>query len=96
MEKLKKIKSYHVLYTISIILILLFIAFLTYDCATYNRANSAPIQIFAIVRMLEFFLPSVIIYIIARILHKKRTRKELLDMIFNENKVSPSKKKERD
>lgn len=94
MSKLKKIKNYQILYMFSIILLILFLVFLIYDYITYTPANSAPFEIYAIVRMLEFFLPSLILYIIANVIHKKRNRKELLDMVFNDKKILPIKNKD--
>lgn len=93
MSKLKKIKNYQILYIISIILLILFIIFLIYDYINYTT-YSAPFIIYAIARMIEFFLPSLILYIIANVIHKKRNRKELLDMVFNDKTILPKKNKD--
>lgn len=70
--KMKKKNIYQFLYAISVFLLLGFWIRLGIDYAKYNKfTNSAPFYLFIIERAIEFLLPSVIIFIVARITKKK-------------------------
>ncbi len=57
---------------ISIAFALSFIGFTAYDIHVYNTTiNSAPIYVIFLVRAVEFIVPSLIFYILSRILKKK-------------------------
>lgn len=69
---MKKENIYKFLYYVSIALIIAFIIIVGIDYFNYNEIeNSAPFYAFVLVRLLEFILPSIIIFIIAKILKKK-------------------------
>jgi hypothetical protein len=57
-----------VLYIISIILIICFIVFTLIDYSKYNESYSAPFSAYIFIRCLEFILPSIIVFIIAKII----------------------------
>lgn len=64
MEKENIIK---VLYAISISLIIVFLIILAIDYSKYDTyTNSAPFSTFIIIRTLEFIVPSIILFLIAR------------------------------
>lgn len=72
---MNKEKIYKFLYVISIFLIIVFIIMLVIDYFNYNIINnSAPFYAFILVRILEFLIPSVIIFIIAKIVKKKYSK----------------------
>lgn len=57
---------------ISLILLVAFIVFLFIDYSFYiNSGTSAPFSVFILVRSLEFILPSIVIFIISKIIKKK-------------------------
>lgn len=69
---MKKQNIYKFLYFVSAFLILGFcirlgVDYFKYD--TYN--NSTPFYVFIIERVVEFIIPSIIVFIVARILKKK-------------------------
>lgn len=69
---MKKDNIYKFLYVISVMLILGFCIRLGVDYFKYNDLNnSAPFYTFIIIRVIEFLLPSIIVYIVARIVKKK-------------------------
>ncbi len=56
----------------SIAFALAFICFTAYDIHIYSTTvNSAPLYAFILIRAAEFVIPSVILYIVSRILKKK-------------------------
>lgn len=60
------------LYGISMILIVTFVIIVGVDYFNYNTfENSVPFYIFVFVRILEFIVPSVIIFVISKVLKKK-------------------------
>lgn len=60
------------LYIVSTFLIIVFTIKLGLDYFNYDTINnSAPFYIFILIRVLEFIVPSIIIFIIARMLNKK-------------------------
>lgn len=69
---MKKGNIYKFLYVISIFLIIGFVIRLVADYFKYNSIdNSAPFYTFIFVRILEFIIPSIIVFIVARIIKKK-------------------------
>lgn len=64
--------SYKFIWCVSILLVLCFIIILGVDYYKYNSINnSAPFYIFIFIRILEFILPSFIIFIIGFIYKRK-------------------------
>lgn len=60
------------LYGVSMILIVTFVIIVGVDYFNYNTfENSVPFYIFVFVRILEFIVPSVIIFVISKVLKKK-------------------------
>lgn len=69
---IKKENLYKVLYIISIILIVVFLIVLLFDYINYNPyETSFPLYSIAIVRIVEFVIPSIIIGILGSIIKKK-------------------------
>ncbi len=69
---MKKENIYKFLYVVCIVLIIGFAFRLGADYLKYdNMNNSAPFYAFIIVRLLEFILPSIIVFIAAKIMKKK-------------------------
>ncbi len=69
---MKKENIYKFLYVVSIFLIIVFcirlgIDYFNYD--TYN--NSAPFYTYVLVNGLEFIVPSIIVFVVAKIVKKK-------------------------
>lgn len=72
---MKKENIYKILYAISIILIIGFAIILGIDYSKYdNINNSAPFYTFIIVRILEFIVPSIIVFIIGKALKNKYSK----------------------
>ena len=69
---MNKEKIYKILYGISIFLIIVFVIMLVIDYFYYDiRNNSAPFYAFILVRILEILIPSILVFIIAKIVKKK-------------------------
>lgn len=69
---MKKEKIYEFLYLVSMFLIIAFIIILGIDYSNYDTGGtSAPFYVFIVVRTLEFVLPSIIVFVIAKIIKKK-------------------------
>lgn len=69
---MKKENINRLLYCISLILIIGFCIRIGADYFTYDSSNnSAPFYTFIIVRILEFILPSVILFIVGKLVKKK-------------------------
>lgn len=69
---MKKENIYKFLYFVSAFLILGFCIRLGTDYLNYDTVlHSAPFYIFVIMRIVEFIVPSIIVFIVARILKKK-------------------------
>lgn len=72
---MKKENIYKFLYSVCIFLILGFAIRLGVDYFKYNNINnSAPFYAFIIVRVVEFIIPSIIIFIVAKIIKKKYSK----------------------
>lgn len=72
---MKKQKYVTFLYFVSIILVVGFLVSVCIDYFTYDSTyNSAPFYVFIIVRGMEFILPALLVWIVARILKKKRNK----------------------
>ncbi len=69
---MKKENIYKILYLVSILLIIGFLIRLGVDYFKYdNINNSVPFYMFIIFRVLEFILPSIILFIIGKVIKKK-------------------------
>ena len=69
---MKKENIYKFLYVVSIFLIIGFAIKLGVDYFKYDSYNnSAPFYVFIIQRVVEFIIPSIIVFIIAKIAKKK-------------------------
>ncbi len=69
---MKKENIYKYLYTVSIFLIIGFAIRLGVDYFKYDSYNnSAPFYVFIIERVVEFIIPSIIVFIVAKIAKKK-------------------------
>lgn len=74
---MKKENIYKFLYAVSAFLVLGFaIRFGVDICKCNTGANSAPLYLFAIQRVIEFILPSIIVFVVAIFVKKKFTNKE--------------------
>ena len=61
-----------ILYAISLLLFLVFIIMICIDYANYNTIeNSAPFNAFIVIRLIEFIIPCVLLFIIGKIVKKK-------------------------
>jgi len=69
---MKKENVYKFLYAISVFLIVGFAIRLGVDYFKYDtHSNSAPFYVFIIERVIEFIIPSIIVFIVAKIAKKK-------------------------
>ncbi len=69
---MKKENIYKFLYIVSIFLIIGFAIRLGVDYSKYNtHSNSAPFYAFIIERVVEFIIPSIIVFIIGKVMKKK-------------------------
>lgn len=69
---MKKEMGYKFLYGISILLIFTFTIILGVDYFKYDtHSNSAPFYVFTIVRVIEFIIPSIIVFVIGKIMKRK-------------------------
>ncbi len=72
---MKKENIYKFLYIISALLIIAFVIRLGVDYFKYNtHTNSAPFYVFIIERTFEFIIPSIIVFIVARIAKNKSNK----------------------
>ncbi len=69
---MKKENIYKFLYVVSVFLIIGFAIRLGVDYFKYDEySNSAPFYVFIIERVVEFIIPSIIVFIVAKIAKKK-------------------------
>ncbi len=74
---MKKNNIYKSLYAVSALLVLGFAISLGVDIYKYNiYMSSAPLYAYALVRAVAFIVPSIIVFIVARIAKKKLANKE--------------------
>ena len=71
MKKIKKENVYKFLYIVAIFLIIGFIIRLGADYFKYYEIYTLPFYYYIIERFLEFIVPSIIIFILARLIKKK-------------------------
>ncbi len=72
---MKKENIYKFLYAVSVFLIIGFVIRLGVDYFKYNtHSNSAPFYAFVIERIVEFIIPSIIIFIVAKVVKKKYSK----------------------
>lgn len=72
---MKKENIYKFLYTVSIFLIIVFAIRLEVDYFKYdNTNNSTPFYTFIIERVVEFIVPSIIVFIVGKVMKKKYTK----------------------
>lgn len=64
-------KKEKILYVISILLVVLFLIIVLIDYSKYDATYSAPFTTNILVRALEFLLPSMVIFLVAKFLSKK-------------------------
>ena len=69
---MKKENIYKFLYIVSVFLIIGFAIRLGVDYFKYDtHSNSAPFYVFVIERVVEFIIPSIIVFIVAKTVKKK-------------------------
>lgn len=69
---MKKENIYKFLYAVSIFLIIWFVIKLGIDYFEYDDiTNSAPFYVFIIERVVEFIIPSIIVFIVGTMMKKK-------------------------
>ncbi len=69
---MKKENVYKFLYAIAVLMIVGFAIRFGVDCFKYDTVNnSAPLYLFAVERAVEFILPSIILFIVGRVMKKK-------------------------
>lgn len=72
---MKKENIYKFLYAVSILLIIGFTIRLGVDYFKYDNVNnSAPFYTFIIERVIEFIIPSIIVFIFAKVIKKKYSK----------------------
>lgn len=72
---MKKENIYKFLYAVSIFLIIWFAIRLGIDYFEYDDiANSAPFYVFIIERVVEFIIPSIIVFIVGTMMKKKYSK----------------------
>lgn len=72
---MKKENIYKFLYTVCIFLILGFAIRLGVDYFKYDNINtSAPFYALIIIRVIEFIIPSVIVFIVGKVMKKKYSK----------------------
>lgn len=72
---MKKENIYKFLYVVSIFLMIGFVIRLGVDYFKYDTySNSAPFYVFIIERVVEFIIPSIITFIVAKIAKKKYSK----------------------
>lgn len=72
---MKKENIYKFLYAVSIFLIIWFAIRLGTDYFEYDDiANSAPFYVFIIERVVEFIIPSIIVFIVGTMMKKKYSK----------------------
>lgn len=72
---MKKENIYKFLYIVSIIFIIGFIIIIGVDYFKYdNLNNSAPFYTFIIIRIIEFIIPSILVFIIGKIIKNKYSK----------------------
>ncbi|MBR3928138.1 MAG: hypothetical protein IKJ65_03955 [Clostridia bacterium] len=73
---MKKIKGETVCYTLSVLLLLLFIIHTIVDYSRYDSTlNSAPFYLWIVVNILYFIIPAMIVFIVGIIIRKKQKAK---------------------
>lgn len=70
---MKEDSIYKIFYAISIILLVLFVVMVDVDYLRY-RMYSAPFYIYVIIRAVEFAIPSLIVFVLARIMKRKSSK----------------------
>ena len=70
---MKKENIYKILYAVSALLILCFAVFFGVDIHHYNTRfmGSAPLYAYALIRAVEFIVPSIIVFVVAIICKNK-------------------------
>lgn len=72
---MKKEDIYKFFYTVCIFLIVGFAIILGVDYFKYdNTNNSAPFYIFIIERVVEFIVPSIVVFIVGKVMKKKYSK----------------------
>ena len=75
---MNKENIYKVLYAISIVLLIGFVISLVADYMQYNTfVNSAPFYMFVLVRVVEFIVPGIGVFIVARVVKQKNNKESI-------------------
>lgn len=83
---MKKSNVHNFLFAVSVFLILGFVLRFGIDIVKYDsQNNSAPLYVYALVRVTEFILPSIILFIAAMICKRKFANKEDKEEFFDCN-----------
>lgn len=70
---MKEDSIYKIFYAMSIILLVLFVVMVDVDYLRY-RMYSAPFYIYVIIRAVEFAIPSLVVFVLARIMKRKSSK----------------------
>lgn len=69
-------KAVMILYAASFVLLLLFLFFGVREMISYEQANSAPLYSLVLIRVVEFLLPGVILFVIGKIIESKKLKRK--------------------
>jgi len=72
---MKKFKLHTLFYIISAVLIIAFLTYTTINYLNYDESYSTPFYVYIMMNFLVFVIPSIISFIVGKILNKK-TQKE--------------------
>ena len=67
---MKKDRIYKILYAVSVVLLVIFAIVLGVDYSKY-RMYSAPFYVYLISRAVEFVIPSIIVFVVAKVMEKR-------------------------
>lgn len=67
---MKKDRIYKILYAVSVVLLVIFVIMLGVDYSRY-RTYSAPFYIYVVTRAVEFVIPSIIVFVAAKVMEKR-------------------------
>lgn len=67
---MKKDRGCKILYVVSVVLLVVFAIVLGADYSRY-RTYSAPFYVYVISRAVEFVIPSIVVFVVARVMEKR-------------------------
>lgn len=67
---MKKDRIYKILYAVSVVLLVIFVIMLGVDYSRY-RTCSAPFYIYVATRIVEFVIPSLVAFVVAKVMEKR-------------------------